>query len=131
VPGPLELLVIAVVALLVFGPERLPELARTAGKWLGRFRSETQRNVAELKRLSEIQQLQAELQGLKRELDGARREVSEGVKELSGFGESPGSASTTQRASGRGNAASARRAAAAGVTPRAPDDPPPFDPEAT
>jgi len=33
-----ELMVIAVVALVVIGPERLPGLARTAGKWVGRAR---------------------------------------------------------------------------------------------
>ena len=33
-----ELTVIAVVALLVVGPEKLPGLARTAGHWLGRGR---------------------------------------------------------------------------------------------
>jgi len=36
--GFFELLMIAVVALLVVGPERLPKLARTAGMWLGRGR---------------------------------------------------------------------------------------------
>jgi sec-independent protein translocase protein TatB len=35
--GALELLIIGVVALLV-GPERLPKLARTAGRWVGRAR---------------------------------------------------------------------------------------------
>ena len=33
-----ELTIIAVVALLVIGPERLPRVARTAGLWLGRAR---------------------------------------------------------------------------------------------
>ena len=33
-----ELLVIAVVALLVLGPERLPGAARTAGLWIGRLK---------------------------------------------------------------------------------------------
>jgi sec-independent protein translocase protein TatB len=33
-----ELLLIAVVALLVIGPERLPGVARTAGVWVGRVR---------------------------------------------------------------------------------------------
>jgi sec-independent protein translocase protein TatB len=33
-----ELVMIAVVALLVIGPERLPKVARTAGLWLGRAR---------------------------------------------------------------------------------------------
>lgn len=33
-----ELALIAVVALLVVGPERLPQVARTAGLWIGRTR---------------------------------------------------------------------------------------------
>jgi TatA/E family protein of Tat protein translocase len=36
--GMFEIVVILVVALLVFGPERLPELARTIGKGLAEFR---------------------------------------------------------------------------------------------
>ncbi|MDH3469446.1 MAG: Sec-independent protein translocase protein TatB, partial [Gammaproteobacteria bacterium] len=40
-----ELAVIAVVALVVIGPERLPRAARTAGLWVGRAR----RMVAEVK----------------------------------------------------------------------------------
>ncbi|WP_328327889.1 sec-independent translocase [Kribbella sp. NBC_00382] len=37
--GPLELGVIAIVAVLVFGPDRLPEFARTAGKLLRQVRT--------------------------------------------------------------------------------------------
>ena len=33
-----ELVMVAIVALLVVGPERLPKLARVAGMWLGRAR---------------------------------------------------------------------------------------------
>lgn len=33
-----ELSIIAVVALIVIGPERLPKVARTAGHWIGRGR---------------------------------------------------------------------------------------------
>ena len=45
-----ELVVIAVVALLVIGPERLPETVRTASAWLNRLR----RGFNELK--MEVQQ---------------------------------------------------------------------------
>ena len=36
-----EILFIAVVALLVFGPRRLPEIGRTMGRFLGEFRRAT------------------------------------------------------------------------------------------
>ena len=36
--GPMELMAILVVALLVFGPKRIPELARTLGRGLAEFR---------------------------------------------------------------------------------------------
>ena len=32
-----EMLLIAVVALMVLGPERLPKVARTAGQWLAAY----------------------------------------------------------------------------------------------
>ena len=123
-PGPQELLVIAVIALLVFGPDRLPEVARTAARWLTKLRSETSRNVEELKRLGEIQQLQAELKSLKHDLDGARGDVRRGVREVTGLiNDDP--ATTARRGDGRGDRATAT------VPVRAEDDPPPFDPEAT
>lgn len=67
-PGIQELLVIAVVALLVFGPDRLPEVARTAGRVVARFRSEAQRNVRDLRDLAEIDELQRELRDVREEL---------------------------------------------------------------
>jgi sec-independent protein translocase protein TatB len=60
-----ELIVIAVVALIVIGPEKLPKVARTLGALTGRM----QRYVAEVKeevnrevRFQELQQLQQEIQ---------------------------------------------------------------------
>ncbi|MEA2485384.1 MAG: sec-independent protein translocase protein TatA [Actinomycetota bacterium] len=36
--GPAEIMMVALVALIVFGPEKLPEIARTVGKALADFR---------------------------------------------------------------------------------------------
>jgi sec-independent protein translocase protein TatB len=59
-----ELLVIAVVALLVIGPEKLPKVARTVGAFTGRM----QRYMAQIKeevnremRFEELQKLQQEI----------------------------------------------------------------------
>lgn len=59
-----ELMVIAVVALIVIGPEKLPKVARTLGALTGRM----QRYVAQVKeevnrevRFEELQQLQQEI----------------------------------------------------------------------
>jgi sec-independent protein translocase protein TatA len=37
--GPLEVLVVLIIALVVFGPKRLPELGRSLGKGIREFRS--------------------------------------------------------------------------------------------
>ena len=36
--GFFELIIIAIIALLVIGPERLPHAARMAGAWIGKIR---------------------------------------------------------------------------------------------
>ena len=55
--GPMELVLILVVALLVFGPKRLPELARTLGRGLGEFRQASN----ELRQSLALDDLQNEL----------------------------------------------------------------------
>ena len=55
--GPMELVVIVVVALLVFGPQRLPEFARTLGKGLAEFR----RASNELRQTLALDELQNDL----------------------------------------------------------------------
>ena len=37
--GPLELVVVLIIALIVFGPKRLPELGHSLGKGIREFRS--------------------------------------------------------------------------------------------
>ncbi len=51
-----EMLFILVVALLIFGPKRLPELGRTIGKALGEFR----RATTDLKRSIDVEMTMAE-----------------------------------------------------------------------
>ncbi len=46
--GPAEMLVIAIFALLVFGPRRLPEIARSVGKAVREFKKATSEFTQEL-----------------------------------------------------------------------------------
>jgi sec-independent protein translocase protein TatB len=52
-----EILVIVLVMLLLFGPERLPEMARQAGRFLGRLRLTTQDALDQLKEEADIKDL--------------------------------------------------------------------------
>jgi sec-independent protein translocase protein TatB len=52
-----EILVIVLVVLLLFGPERLPEMARQAGRFLGRMRLTTQDALDQLKEEADLKDL--------------------------------------------------------------------------
>jgi len=69
-----ELILIAVVALIVIGPERLPKVARTAGALIGRM----QRYVANVKseveremQFEDLKKLQQEIQSQSQELQSS------------------------------------------------------------
>jgi TatA/E family protein of Tat protein translocase len=52
-----ELLLIFVVALLVFGPKRLPEIGRTLGKALGEFKKATDELKNTIEREVQVEEL--------------------------------------------------------------------------
>lgn len=41
-PGPMSLIIIAIIALLVFGPKKLPEIGKAFGSSLREFKNATQ-----------------------------------------------------------------------------------------
>jgi sec-independent protein translocase protein TatB len=60
-----ELIVIAIVALVVIGPERLPKVARTVGHLLGRMQryvNDVKADISREMQLEELKKLQAEVQ---------------------------------------------------------------------
>ena len=73
-----ELALLAVIALLVVGPEKLPELARTAGKWVGYFRR-TVNNVR-----SEVEQ-QLLLDEMRKEAEKLKGYANEPLQEVEKF----------------------------------------------
>jgi len=83
-----ELCLIATVALLVLGPERLPIAARTAGKWIGKFRnmvSNVKNEIARELQLDELRRKMAEQEQQLREqsgIDDFKEAVDETVADL-------------------------------------------------
>jgi sec-independent protein translocase protein TatB len=74
-----ELIIIAVVSLLVLGPERLPEAVRTASLWLNRIRrgfNDIKREVQqELHNDAVMQELRKTGDQLRQEADGVSRDL--------------------------------------------------------
>jgi sec-independent protein translocase protein TatB len=66
--GPFELVVIFGLALVVFGPGKLPELARQVGQVMGEFRRITSEAKGELKRSLQAEELQSVRTELKQSL---------------------------------------------------------------
>ncbi|HEX6947379.1 MAG TPA: twin-arginine translocase TatA/TatE family subunit [Acidimicrobiia bacterium] len=86
-PG--EILFILLLALIVLGPTRLPELARKAGTWMAELRKAAREitqgleaEVAEVRKAAaEVKEMRDEI---KRDLDQAGRFKWEGPKPVSG-----------------------------------------------
>jgi sec-independent protein translocase protein TatB len=87
--GFFELVVIAIVALVVIGPEKLPKTARTLGHLMGRLQRYVNEVKADINReieLDELRKLQKQVQtaaaDLKQSVESAARDVETGVRDV-------------------------------------------------
>ena len=90
-----ELMLIGIVALVVIGPERLPGVARTAGKYFGRlkrFMTTIKADVEQELRADELRAIladqQKELDTLKDSITGAGKEFEKDISAVSEAAES-------------------------------------------
>ena len=77
-----ELMVIAIVALVVIGPERLPRVARTAGLLFGRLQryvNDVKSDISREIQLDELKRLQSEMQESARSFE---RSMNEGIQSI-------------------------------------------------
>lgn len=107
-PGFWEWVMLGGLALVIFGPQRLPEVARNVGKMVATFRREAQGTLDELKRSADFE----DFKGIADEFKGTAAELKRSSA-LTGPMASP-----------------ARPTLAKTATVRA-DVAPPFDPDAT
>lgn len=122
-----ELVLVGVVALLVVGPERLPEVARTAGRWLGTARRMVSTFKADVEReiradqLKEVLRKQAEFKGAYEVLEETRKDLQGAVDQLNTPIDDVGAAPALPSQASSAPAP----AAPAAVTPAAPAPPAP------
>jgi sec-independent protein translocase protein TatB len=84
-----EIVVIAVVALIVIGPEKLPKVARTLGHMFGRLQryvNEVKADISREMELEELRKLQSTVQDAARDIEqsmtSAARDVESGVRSV-------------------------------------------------
>lgn len=70
-----ELMVIAIVALVILGPERLPKAARFAGLWVRRARNQWDSVKQELERELHAEDLKREMQSLRQTMQDTDNEL--------------------------------------------------------
>lgn len=107
-PGLWEFVFLGVLALLLFGPDKLPGIARSVGKTVATFKREATSTLEDLKRSADVEEFREVARDLRSTGDDLRR--SAGLDDVG--------AQATRR--GLPEKAQAR-----------PPGPPPFDPDAT
>ncbi len=81
-----ELMFIVLIALVVVGPERLPKLAYTAGKWVGKARGMLTSVKTEIDREIKAEELKRVLEEQKKSLNPLEDAVEETREAFSDFG---------------------------------------------
>lgn len=86
-----ELVIVSIVALLVIGPERLPETVRTIALWVGRIRRslanikmelESEIGADEIRQQLHNETVMKELKDTKQQLDGIIRDTDGTISDL-------------------------------------------------
>lgn len=77
-----ELLVCFLIALVVLGPERLPKLARTVGRWSGQAKVYMRNLTSELDRESRLMELKKQVEEAQKLLAEETQAAKLGVEKL-------------------------------------------------
>ena len=76
-PGFWEWIFLGVIALMIFGPERLPKIAYTAGQMIARLKREAAGTIDELKAAAELEEFSDVARDLRATGDDLRRSVDQ------------------------------------------------------
>ena len=85
----MEMLIVAIAALVVIGPERLPKVARQAGQWITKMRRYVDDVKSDFNRqieLSELRNLKKDVEEAARSIEGSVGGAMTDVEEFARFG---------------------------------------------
>ena len=142
-----EFLIILLIALIVIGPQKLPEMIRTVGKLVGKVQrftksikneltnefelDEIKKSIEELKQSSELQRLKKELDGTKSDVEksfkGFESSVSDTKAQVEGEAKKLGSYLDSYEGKGNAPKLSTKRAGDDKIDPEMMDDEASFD----
>ena len=76
-----ELTVIAVIGLIVLGPERLPVVARTLGTWVGRAKGYVRGLTSELEREVNVDDIRSQVRRTREQIESDTRSTVSSIRE--------------------------------------------------
>ena len=75
-----ELIVIAVIALIIFGPKRLPEMGRSVGSALREFKKGAESITGEVKDIADVGDIGKDIKSINKEMSETGKAVTESVQ---------------------------------------------------
>lgn len=118
--GTQEIVIIAVAALVIFGPNRLPEVAGQAARWIRDLRNMSSQLMGDIEGQAGVREfkeaIESEIKGVKSELNKATAGVN---KELSGVSSTANKALASTNTAIKGSASKTTAKATTPVIPKA------------
>jgi sec-independent protein translocase protein TatB len=77
-----EFMFIVIIAIIVLGPDKLPEALKTTGKMIGKMKRMWRDATADIRRELELEEMKEEMKKYKEELEKLQRKVDSDVGEI-------------------------------------------------
>jgi len=77
-----EFLFVIIIAIIVLGPEKLPEALKTTGKFIGKIKRMWRDATADIRRELELEEMREEMKKYKEELEKLQKKVDSDVSEI-------------------------------------------------
>jgi sec-independent protein translocase protein TatB len=80
--GSTEFLFIVIIAIIILGPDKLPEALKTTGKFIGKLKRMWRDATADIRREIELEEMREEMKKYKEELTKLQQKIENDTKEI-------------------------------------------------